>query len=82
MQSRLSAMHTANEALHPRLHNSILERYRNQDLAEDELATLLNANREIWHSGLNMIEAFVELQQARTRYAELASASSVSRGSD
>lgn len=71
VQSRLSAMRTANEALHTRLHNSILERYRNQDLAEDELATLLNANREIWHSGLNMIEAFVELQQARTSYVDL-----------
>lgn len=71
VQGRLNGLRAANEALHTRLHNSILERYKNQDLPDDELATLLNANREIWHSGLNMIEAFAELQQARSKYAEL-----------
>lgn len=71
VQSRLNALSAANEALHSRLHNSILERYKSEELPDDELATLLNANREIWHSGLNMIEAFSELQQARARYNDL-----------
>lgn len=82
VQARLNALRLANEALHTRLHNAILERYKNEALPEDELATLLNANREIWHSGLNMIEAFAELQQARTKVAEWVPTSSVRRVPD
>ncbi len=71
IQRRLNWMREANKQLHQRLHQSILEHSRNHEVPDDELATLLNANREIWHSGLNMIEAFVALHKCRVVFAEL-----------
>jgi phosphate:Na+ symporter len=72
IKRRLGWMRAANEQLHRRLHQTILDHSRSDSLPDDELATLLNANREIWHSGLNMIEAFAELNLTRLLSARLA----------
>ncbi len=57
IQEQLHQLSQINEQLHQQLHSDIRHSSRELAIAPEQLSTLLNVNREIWHSGHNLLRA-------------------------
>lgn len=58
LAQKLNWLRQQNESLHNELHESILSLLQDHNrFKHDELATVLNTNREIWHSNRNLFDA-------------------------
>ena len=63
----LDKLYLGNEALHQQLHSQILGGGAAEDVDHQQLSSLLNINRELWHSNNNMLAAlrhWYELEEA------------------
>jgi phosphate:Na+ symporter len=57
LKEQLLLLSRHNEQLNQQLNTKIRNHDRLKDIESEQLSTLLNINREIWHSGANLIEA-------------------------
>ncbi len=57
VEQRLATLRRQNESLHEQLHEIIMKNIQEKRVEYRELSSLLNSNRELWHSTVNMINA-------------------------
>lgn len=55
---QLEQLSLLNEQSHTRLHQELLRHDVNHRIEAEQLSTLLNINREIWHSGQSLLQAW------------------------
>lgn len=60
-EQKLIWLRSQNERIHSELHEQIMHQIRDEKLDADGVATILNTNREIWHSNRNLFDAFEHL---------------------
>lgn len=68
---RIYGMKHHNELLHHKLHEQILKAVARNEVQAEEIATVLNTNRELWHSNINLIEGLEHLLSARDQLVEM-----------
>ena len=78
-RKRIIQMLHHNEVLHRKLHDQIFQVAKKSVFKGDELATLLNTNRELWHSNLNLVEGIGHLISARDELVKVLSHRSLIR---
>jgi len=55
---QLEQLSWLNEQSHTRLHQELLKHDVNHRIEAEQLSPLLNINREIWHSGQSLLQAW------------------------